>query len=70
LKEDDFRAVAIPIAAVIGSDDHFRRNVDRLARVLPTLEIVEVPGATHANILADAQFARSLLSLLRKQRIN
>jgi pimeloyl-ACP methyl ester carboxylesterase len=70
LKEDDFRAVAIPIAAVIGSNDHFRRNVDRLARVLPTLEIVEVPGATHANILADAQFARSLLSLLRKQRIN
>jgi len=70
LNEEDFRGLNIPIVAIIGSNDHFRGNVDRLAGVLSTVQIMEIPRANHASILADAQFARSLVSLLRKQRID
>jgi len=44
------RAATAPVLAIVGEHDaHNREAVKRMNRVLPALEVVEIPGATHAT---------------------
>ena len=43
------RAVALPVLAIIGEHDSNLEAVIRMGGVLPGLQVVEIPGASHAS---------------------
>jgi pimeloyl-ACP methyl ester carboxylesterase len=66
LSEQEVRRINVPMAAVIGSNDHFMPNVRRLARVLPSVKVVVINGADHATALSHPGFSSALLAFLRQ----
>lgn len=46
---DSLRATTVPVLAIIGEHDDNLEAVKRMAAVMPALEVVEIPGATHAT---------------------
>ncbi len=50
VRSGSLRGVALPVLAIIGEhDDSNREAVDRMAGVVANLEVVELPGASHAS---------------------
>lgn len=68
LKEEDVRRIRVPMAALIGADDRFMANVQRLSRVLPNTEITVIPGMDHATAPSHQKFREALLAYLLKQK--
>ena len=68
LSDEEVRRIHVPMAALIGSDDRFMVNVRRLSRVLPTLQVIEIPDANHATAPGHPKFAEALLAFLLKQK--
>jgi pimeloyl-ACP methyl ester carboxylesterase len=56
----------VPALALVGERDPARSTTDALATVMPNLEVVEIPGATHGGARRDPLFAESLIAFLRK----
>jgi pimeloyl-ACP methyl ester carboxylesterase len=68
VSEEDVRRIRVPMAAVIGENDRFMANVQRLSRVLPTMQVTVIPEVNHATAPADPKFAQALLAFLLKQK--
>jgi pimeloyl-ACP methyl ester carboxylesterase len=68
LSEDDVRRIHVPMAALIGADDRFMANVQRLSRVLPRTQVTVIPGVDHATAPGHPKFGEALLSFLLKQK--
>ena len=64
LSEQDLRRIS-----VIGGNDRFLPNVRRLSRVLPSVEVLIIPEATHATAMDEPRFATAVLTFLRKQQV-
>jgi pimeloyl-ACP methyl ester carboxylesterase len=60
--------IAVPVAALIGANDHFKPSVERLSRLLPHVEVTVIPDSNHATARDHPQFTEALLVFLRKQR--
>lgn len=61
------RATTLPVLAIVGEQD--RPNLEavkRMARLMPKLEVVEIPGATHATSVRPS--AEHILAFLAKHR--
>jgi pimeloyl-ACP methyl ester carboxylesterase len=69
VSEEDLRRISVPMAAVIGGADRFLPDVRRLSRVLPRVEVVVIPEATHATAMDHPMFARAILAFLQKQQV-
>jgi pimeloyl-ACP methyl ester carboxylesterase len=65
LSEEEVRRIRVPVAALIGADDRFMANVQRLSRVLPNTQVTVIPDADHATALRHPKFGEALLAFLR-----
>lgn len=63
---ESLRAVELPVLAIIGEHDSNLEAVTRMAGVLPGLQVVEIPGASHASSVRPS--AEPLLRFLDGHR--
>ena len=68
LSEEDVRRIRMPMAVLIGAEDRFMPNVQRLTRVLPGVQVTVIPNADHAAAPSHPKFAEALLAFLLKQK--
>lgn len=68
--EEDLRAVDVPVLALIGEVDPLKTGVDALDGVLPTLQIVVIPGADHAGAFREDLFVAELKTFLAEHAEN
>jgi surfactin synthase thioesterase subunit len=68
LSEEEVRRIHVPMAALIGADDRFMSNVQRLSRVRLGMEVTVILGVDHAAAPADPKFSDALLAFLLKQK--
>ena len=65
---DSLRATTLPVLAIIGEHDSGLEAVKRMAGVVRRLEVVEIPGASHATSVRPS--AKPLVAFLDKHRRN
>ena len=64
---DQLRKTTLPVLALIGDQDLSNlQSVRRMKDIMPRLEVVELPGATHASSVRPA--AEPLVAFLNKHR--
>jgi pimeloyl-ACP methyl ester carboxylesterase len=68
LSADKVHRIKIPMALVIGADDAFLPDAQRLARAVPTTKVVMIPGASHDTAISHPKFAEAVLAFLLEQR--
>lgn len=68
LSEEDVRGIHVPMAVLIGANDRFMPNVQRLSRVLPKTQVTVIPNVDHATTPSHSKFGEALLSFLLKQK--
>jgi pimeloyl-ACP methyl ester carboxylesterase len=69
LSAEDVRAIKIPLAVIIGADDMFIADAQRLSRAVPKTEVVIIPATNHETAIWSPKFAEALLAFLRKQPV-
>jgi 3-oxoadipate enol-lactonase len=64
--EHQLSSIGIPVLAIVGETDHLARPaaVERMAGVLPGLEVVVVPGAHHLSTMAHPLFLQTVRRFL------
>jgi pimeloyl-ACP methyl ester carboxylesterase len=60
------RSLTVPVLALIGEHDGAMKSVERMATVVRGLEVVKIPGATHASSVKPS--AEPLVAFLTKHR--
>ena len=68
LSEEDVRGIHVPMAALIGANDRFMANVQRLSRVVPSTQVTVIPDVDHATAPSHPKFGEALLAFLLKQK--
>ena len=63
---ESLRAVALPVLAIVGEHDSNLEAVTRMAGVMPALQVVEIPGASHASSVRPS--AEPLVRFLDRHR--
>jgi pimeloyl-ACP methyl ester carboxylesterase len=68
LSEEDVRRIRVPMAVLIGANDRFIANVQRLSRVLPGTQVTIIPNVDHATAPSHPKFGEALLAFLLRQK--
>ena len=69
VSRDSLRSTQVPVLALIGALDGMNMEaVKRMKGVVPALEVIELPGATHASSVRPS--AEPLVAFLNKHRSN
>jgi len=68
LSAEDVHRIKIPLAVVIGADDPFMADAQRLSRAVPTTEVIIIPAANYQTAMGHPKFFEALLAFLLKQR--
>jgi pimeloyl-ACP methyl ester carboxylesterase len=69
VSRDSLRSTQVPVLALIGELDALNMEaVKRMTGVVPALEVIELPGATHASSVRPS--AAPLVAFLNKHRSN
>ncbi len=68
LSEEDVRSIRVPLAVLVGANDRFMPNVQRLARVRPSTEVTVIPDSDHATAPTHPKFSEALLNFLLTQK--
>ena len=66
LSAKDVRGIKNPLAVIIGADDMFMADAQRLARAVPKTEVIIIPATNHETAIWHPKFAEALLAFLRK----
>jgi pimeloyl-ACP methyl ester carboxylesterase len=66
ISRDSLQANKVPTLAIVGERDRRVQEVNRLAGAMPNLEVVVIPGATHATSIGMS--AEPLIAFLAKHR--
>ncbi len=61
---DNLRANTVPTLALLGTEDPSVEYVERQESVMSNLEVITIPGATHATAYRDAAFIKHLVAFL------
>jgi pimeloyl-ACP methyl ester carboxylesterase len=64
VSESQLRANKVPVLALIGEVDPLKKGVDRMDGVVPDLQVVVIPRATHVSAFSQPVFISSLKSFL------
>jgi pimeloyl-ACP methyl ester carboxylesterase len=62
----DLARSAVPTLGIVGTRDPYLDDFRTLARVMPTLTVETIDGATHGNAVARAEFLAILRAFLRR----
>jgi pimeloyl-ACP methyl ester carboxylesterase len=57
-------AVPMPTLGIVGTADPYLRDFERLKAIMPRLELVTIPGASHGSAAATPDFRAALLRFL------
>ena len=68
LSEEDVRGIRVPMAVLIGANDRFMPNVQRLSRVRPSTQVTVIPDVDHATAPGHPKFREGLLAFLLNQK--
>ena len=68
LSEAEIRRIRVPIAVLIGAEDRFMPNVQRLSRVVPAVLVTVIPNANHATAPTHPKFVETLSAFLLQQK--
>jgi pimeloyl-ACP methyl ester carboxylesterase len=60
-------ATPVPVLGVVGGDDPYMRDFERLRAAMPALRLAAVEGASHDEAPKRPEFARAVLDFLRVQ---
>jgi len=63
--EAEMAAVTVPTLGIVGTSDPYLREFEALKQVMPQLELVTIPGASHGSAPGTPQFRDALLAFLR-----
>jgi pimeloyl-ACP methyl ester carboxylesterase len=67
ISADSLRAVSLPVLAIVGDQDTFNlEGVKRMAGIVPGMEVVRLPGATHASSVRPS--SEPLVAFLNKHK--
>jgi pimeloyl-ACP methyl ester carboxylesterase len=66
--EEDVRRIPVPLAVLIGENDRFMPNAQRLSRMVPSTQVTIIPGVDHATARNHPKFSEALLAFLLKQK--
>jgi pimeloyl-ACP methyl ester carboxylesterase len=61
-------AANVPVLGIAGSADPYLASYDELMRVMPSLQMCVIEGATHAAAAARPEFVEAILRFLRAQK--
>jgi pimeloyl-ACP methyl ester carboxylesterase len=65
VQDTDWPASPVPSLALLGAEDAFNvKGLEELRRHLPTLEVVQIPGADHMSAFFRPVFLRTLQAFL------
>lgn len=64
LSDAEVRRITIPVLVLVGADDRFMPDVQRLSRAVPDTEVVVIPGANHATAMRQPGFRDALVAWL------
>lgn len=64
--EAQMAAVTVPTLGIVGTADPYLQEFEALKRVMPQLELVTIPGASHGSAPGTPQFREALLDFLRR----
>jgi len=62
LRAENIQSIKIPLAVIIGADDPFIADAQRLSRAVLHTEVVIIPAANHETAIGHPKFAEALLS--------
>lgn len=68
LSKRDLASNEVPTLALVGSEDPFREDAQRMAEVMSELEVLVIPGATHSSTGRRPEFLTGLLGFLTKHQ--
>jgi pimeloyl-ACP methyl ester carboxylesterase len=60
----EMAAVTVPTLAIVGAEDPYRADIEKLKKAMPQLELVTVPGGTHGSAPSKPEFLKFLLAFL------
>ncbi|PZP45402.1 MAG: alpha/beta hydrolase [Azospirillum brasilense] len=63
--EAQMRAVTVPVLGIVGTNDPYLRDFERLKAVMPQLELVTIPGASHGTAPGRPEFIAALEAFLK-----
>lgn len=58
-------AVPMPTLGIVGTADPYLRDFERLKAIMPRLELVTIPGASHGSATGTPEFRAALLRFLQ-----
>jgi pimeloyl-ACP methyl ester carboxylesterase len=67
LSAQEVRDINIPLAVIIGADDPFVADAQRLSDAVPNTQVVIIPAADHETAIGHPKFGEALLDFLLKQ---
>ena len=59
-------AVRLPVLGIVGSRDPYRASFEELKKLMPSLKLVVLDGATHVSATSHPEFVPELLGFLRR----
>ena len=68
IPEEKLKAIRVPMLAVIGDVDPFRKSVNELKKQVPGLQVATIKGADHLTTVFDVAFLKDLREFLAKHR--
>jgi pimeloyl-ACP methyl ester carboxylesterase len=66
VSREQLAAAGVPLLGVAGSEDPYLASLRELAHVVPSMPLVVIAGANHANAAARPEFAAAVLEFLGK----
>ena len=63
--EAQMRAVTVPVLGIVGTNDPYLKDFERLKAVMPQLELVTIPGASHGTAPGRPEFIAALEAFLK-----
>ena len=68
VSQQQLRDIAIPVCAIVGSEDPFRSSAEAMVGVIPDLQLTVVAGADHLRTPLLSKTRETLRAFLLEQR--
>jgi hypothetical protein len=62
--KSEVRSNVVPCLAIVGANDHMKVFAERMAAVVPNLELLAIPGSDHYTTLVNRKISTALTSFL------
>lgn len=64
---DEVASIAIPVLIAVGTTDHIAGSAHALAAIIPTAEVLDIPGRDHMRAVGDRVYKAGVLDFLSRR---